>query len=190
MNPFISLYRGIEKDFDLLVLDTEFSRLPFQTEAMRDWANRVEILSVAIACLDTTQTPTGFYAVRNLNRSVIKKCSGFVRQEVLPHLEAASPSVSFNEPTKLKREIRSFLAKRQATSGKPVAIAVDWRGDHLLMNAMFPEGTSFVLLEGLLPVEQAMQSFFTADYCRHNAYHDALAILTGVSSVIESLNVD
>lgn len=190
MDQFIQLYRGIEKDFDLLVLDTEFSRLPFQTEAMSDWANRVELLSVAIACLDATQSPSCLYAVRNLDRSVTGKCSDFVRQEVLPHLEAASPSIRFNERTSLKRGISSFLAKRKTTAGKPVAIAVDWTGDCLLMKSLFPKGTSFLLLEGLLPVEQAMRTFFTEDYSRHNAYHDALAILKGLSGVIQGLNID
>lgn len=178
--PYLLPRPDIERDFDVLFVDTEFSRLPLPSESVYAWATQAVLLSVGVACLDPSVSTPGLYAVRRpIDRKLRERCSGFVRSDVLPHLDAATPSGQFHTTAELEKLLRIFLSDRRRATGKPPAIAVDWPGDAILLGDVLPPGIEVLLLEGMLSIARAMETFFTGDYQRHNAYHDALALRQG-----------
>lgn len=177
--PFLLPYPGIVQEFDVLLVDTEFSRLPLPTESAFAWAQHTELLSLGLTCLEASVTPSGLYAVRPIDKKLRSRCSAFVIDEVLPHLDAATPTARFRSMAELRTQLRGFLSDRRRATGKPPAIGVDWAGDAFLLGDALPPDIDVLLLEGLLSIERAMESFFTDDYRRHNAFHDALALRHG-----------
>lgn len=178
--PFLLPHPGIAREFDILFTDTEFSRLPLPTESMFAWAKHSELLSLGITSLEASVTPSGLYAVRLLDKTLRSRCTSFVIDEVLPHLEAVSPTVRFRSPAQLRKPLATFLSDRRRATGKPAAIAVDWAGDAFLLGEALPPDTDVLLLEGMLSIARAMETFFIErHYRRHNAFHDALALRSG-----------
>lgn len=182
MPSFLTPYPGIDQDYDILILDTEFVRLPLPTEALNEWAERTKTLSVALAALEADD-PDSFYAVREQDPVLLEICPAFVHREVLPHLEAATPTARYQHETQLQQQLADYLAQRQRRDGKPPVYAVDWPGDAHLLEALLPAEPLALLLDELPEVADAMTQFFsTGDYRRHNALHDALAIRQGLQA--------
>ncbi|MES0873710.1 hypothetical protein [Sinimarinibacterium thermocellulolyticum] len=177
--PFILPHPGIAQEFDVLFADTEFSRLPLPTESVFAWVKQTELLSLGITCLEASVTPSGLYAVRPLDKKLRSRCTTFVIDEVLPHLEAVSPTARFRSSAELRKQLRAFLSDRRRATGKPPAIAVDWAGDAFLLGEALPPDIDVLLLEGMPSITRAMDTFFNEDYRRHNAFHDALALRHG-----------
>lgn len=177
--PYLFPQPGIAQEFDILFTDTEFSRLPLPTESVYAWAHQTELLSLGITSLESSLLPSNLYAVRTVTKQLRNRCSAFVRDKVLPHLEVVAPTDRFRSQPELRKPLRGFLSERRRATGKPPAIAVDWVGDAILLAEVLPPDTDVLILEGLLCIDRAKQTFFTEDHHRHNAFHDALSIRHG-----------
>jgi hypothetical protein len=177
--PFLLADHGTARTFDILFVDTEFSRLPLPKESIFTWSENAELLSLGIASLESSLAPSSLYAVRPVDEKLRSRCTAFVVNEVLPHLDAVTPAASFRSMVELRTLLRGFLSARRRATGKPPAIAVDWPGDVYLLGDALPPDIDVLLLEGLLSIERAKESFFTEDYRRHNALHDAMALRHG-----------
>ncbi|NGY05621.1 hypothetical protein [Solimonas terrae] len=174
---FLAPNRDLGRDYDVLFVDTEFSRLPHRHEGIWDWARSVELLSVGITALDSVE-PLVFYATRRLTPQIRRVCSSFVTDEVLLHLDAVASTVRFDAPKGLGEAMTDYLRARSKATGKLPAFAVDWAGDAWLLDPVAPSGTPWILLEDLPGLSTSMDTFFSAQQAvaRHNAYSDAQAL--------------
>lgn len=169
---------ALQQEFDILFVDTEFSRLPLRGEAVWEWAKHVELLSIGISALEAVDPP-GFYAVRELTPQVLERCTAFVEADVLPYLQAVEPMMQFVDSPVLRVALERFLAERHQVTGKPPAFAVDWAGEAWLLDAVMSADSRWVLLEDLPGLTEAVDGFFNEDFVRHNAYNDAVALRHG-----------
>lgn len=169
---------ALQQEFDILFVDTEFSRLPLRGEAVWEWSKHVELLSIGITALEAA-SPQGFYAVRKLTQQVRESCTAFVETDVLPYLLAVEPTMQFSDSAALRLALERFLAERHQATGKPPAFAVDWAGDAWLLDGVMPADARWVLLEELPGLTESVDGFFTEEFVRHNAYNDALALRYG-----------
>lgn len=170
---------GLEQEFDVLVVDTEFTRLPFEKEAIWDWAGKVQPLSVAIVAMNSTQEPPLIYAVLPLNPAGLGQRVPFIDEVVLPALEAAEPTHRCRNEAELGVAISEFLGWRRRVSGKPPLLAVDWIGDAYLVSRLIRGAPQWLLLEGVAEISWALGNGFPEGDTRHNALHDAQAIRRG-----------
>ena len=168
----------LQREFDILFIDTEFSRLQRRGEGVWAWAQDADLLSVGISALGAGGPP-GFYAIRELTPDIRGRCSPFVVTEVLPHLHAVEPMLQFSDWTELKAAIGGFLADRYRASGKHPAFAVDWAGDAWLLDPAMPAAAPWILLEDFPGLPEALDGFFNEDFVRHNAFNEALALRHG-----------
>lgn len=173
-------YRGwaptLLEGFDVLCLDTEFTRLPFAKEAIWSWAEQAKALSIGVAAADNQIEPSGFYAVRRIDAALRRNCTPFVVDEVLPKLHVEAPDVEVVTDRSLADALAAYLDRRGAESGKPQLLAVDWIGDAYLIEAISDARFDWLLLEDVEAVKQALEEQFPQHRSRHNAFHDAQAM--------------
>lgn len=152
-----------------VVVDTEFSRLPYEGESVSEWSASVELLSIGA----TRLVPVGagdFYGVVDHGTAGPWSCSEFTRSHVLPHLLAGcSPGA---EPTaRLAHRFTRWLGLDEG----PVALIVDHAFDVYLVSRLFSPlaQATIVLVSELhgLPDEYWRQPRRR----RHHALHDAQA---------------
>ena len=176
---FVARYPGIQNDFDLVFADTEFSRLPYPTEAMPEWSKRVTLLSVGLTALNSASYPPEFYCHRTLSKKILKECDEFVLSDVVPHLNVVETAIQFSSLSQLKRLMVKFLSNRCGSTGKVPLICVDWPGDATLLSSLSGAASRYMLLEDMPEIDAAMRTFFKSGFVRHNALHDAFAIRQG-----------
>lgn len=182
---FRRLEPGLSERFDILCLDTEFTRLPHPKEAIWNWAEQVRVVSIGVAALDQRVLPATFYGLRKIDRSLRALCTPFVSQEVLPALDAApADSVAATEDD-LVASLQRFLHSRATASGKSPMLAVDWLGDAYLIEALARQHHEWLLLEGVASIAAALGASFPATSVRHNALHDAQAIRAALVDVLD-----
>lgn len=177
-------YAGMQNEFDILCVDTEFSDLPFPKEDIFGWRERAEVLSIGIQALNTTIKPESFYAIRKMNVDVLNKCSKFVRENVIPYINLAESNSTYTSVKDLKNVVAELIELRNAQCNKPIAIASDWIGDSLLLSPLFPEGTIYFDLERLPQIQSTMSEAFGDGLVRHNASHDALVLSAGLAKFL------
>lgn len=182
---FRRLGPGLSEHFDILCLDTEFTRLPHPKEAVWNWSGQARILSLGIAALDARAVPSTFYGIRNVDRSRRSLCTSFVLQEVLPALDAVPADVAAATDRDLAASAHRFLKSRKASSGKPPLLAIDWPGDAYLVEAFSRQRYEWVLVDEMASVAAALGADFPATSVRHNALHDAQAIRTALMAITE-----
>lgn len=166
-----------EREYDIVFVDSEFARLPFKGEHIRDWARTVLALSYAVVPLSDLDAP--FYAVRKLSEDMKADCSDFVASEVMPHMEAARATCRFSTGRQFQKAWKSYLAQRRTASGLPLLLVTDWIGDAYLVEPFLPEDADVLLLDELPAVKRTFETFFTGKLRRHNAMHDAMALRQG-----------
>lgn len=185
---FRRLEQGLSERFDILCLDTEFTRLPHPKEAVWSWAGQARVLSIGVAALDECSLPATFYGVRSVDR-LLPLCTPFVVNEVLPALAAAAVDIEACTDGDLVVSLAHFLRRRAAASGKPPLLAVDWLGDAYLVEAFNGSEHQWLLLEDVQVIQQALDGPLPGGWVRHNALHDAIVVrdqlraMTGVLSV-------
>lgn len=178
--PYLLPESGIEKAYDILVVDTEFTRLPFPKEAVWSWAKSARLLSVALVPLEDAPDPAHLYRFRKPERALLVLCHPFVVEQVVPLLEVAGEGRPFKDEKSLADDLRAYLAARKRLTHKEPALAVDWIGDAYLLASLFPTEPEWLLLDQLPEVDRALTEAFPSHYARHNAYHDAMAIRDGL----------
>lgn len=170
-------YRGwaptLLEGFDVLCLDTEFTRLPFAKEAIWSWAEHAGALSIGVAAAASQTEPRDFYAVRRVDAALRQSCTPFVLEEVLPLLDAAEPQVEAITSRDLAEGLTAYLDRRSVTTGKPQLLAVDWIGDAYLIEALSGARFDWLLLEDVEAIRRALGDQFPPYRIRHNALHDA-----------------
>ncbi|MCX7070051.1 MAG: hypothetical protein NTW01_03520 [Gammaproteobacteria bacterium] len=166
-----------EREFDLLFVDSEFARLPFKGEHIRDWARTVLALSYAVVPLSEGAVP--FYAAKSLTKALQRDCSEFVVAEVLPHMEAADVTCRFSTGRQFQRAWSAYFAKRWEATRLPPLLVTDWIGDAMLVDQHLPDDAHVLLLDELPAVQRTFEGFFTGKLRRHNAVHDAMALRQG-----------
>lgn len=166
-----------EREYDIVFVDSEFARLPFKGEHIRDWARTVLALSYAVVPL--SERDAAFYAIRKLSAEMKGQCSDFVVAEVLPHMEAAQATCRFSTGRQFQKAWKSYLAQRRAASGLPLLLVTDWIGDAYLVEPFLPEDADVLLLDELPAVTRTFEGFFTGKLRRHNAVHDSMALRQG-----------
>lgn len=171
--------------YDILCVDTEFTRLPYPKEAVWNWAEQARVLSIGVAALDQRVVPATFYGVRNIDPSLTTLCTPFVLEEVLPALDAAPADSVAATDRDLAVSLQRFLRSRAAASGKSPLLAVDWLGDAYLIEALAGQHHEWLLLEGMAPIAAALGAAFPATSVRHNALHDAQAIRAALIDVTD-----
>jgi hypothetical protein len=179
MTQVIEVMTAIEREceYDIVFVDSEFARLPFKGEHIRDWARTVLALSYAVVPLSERDAP--FYGVRKLSAEMKGQCSDFVVAEVLPHMDAAQATCRFSTGRQFHNAWKSYLAQRRAASGLPLLLVMDWIGDAYLVEPFLPEDADVLLLDELPAVTRTFETFFSGSLRRHNAVHDALALRQG-----------
>lgn len=184
--PFIRLATDLRERYDILCIDTEFTRLPNPKEAVWGWAAQAKVLSIGIAALDGRAVPATFYGVRRLGHSLKSLCTDFVISEVVPALAAATADIEARTDRDLVASLDKFLRRRGAASGKPPLLAIDWLGDAYLIEAFTGSAHEWLLLDDVAPVALALGAGFPASSVRHNALHDAQAVrlaLVGITDL-------
>ena len=178
MAEFLEVTTALEREaeYDIVFVDTEFTRLPLQKEHIRSWASSTGTISVSAVPLDGG---TPFYAVQNLSKKLRAQCSDFVLTEVLPYIEAAEVTCRFSTPLQFKRAFAGYFKNRLAATERRPLIAVDWIGDAFLLEYMLPAQADILLLDQIPEVERSFEQFFTGSRRRHNAVHDAMALREG-----------
>lgn len=171
--------------YDILCVDTEFTRLPHPKEAVWSWAEQARVLSIGVSALDDRLLPATFYAVRNVDRLLRSLCTPFVVNEVLPALAAAAADIVACTDGDLVVSLAHFLRRRAAASGKPPLLAVDWLGDAYLVEAFSGTEHQWLLLEDVAQVTRALGEGFPASSIRHNALHDAQAVRAALIEVTD-----
>lgn len=169
--------------FDVLCLDTEFTRLPFAKEAIWNWAGQAKALSIGIAAAASQDERSDFYAVRRMDAVLRQHCTPFVLDEVLPKLKAAVPLVEAATEQDLAGALTGYLDRRGAETGRPQLLAVDWIGDAYLVEALSGTRFDWLLLEDVAAVQQALGEQFPLQLSRHNALHDAQAMRGGLEQI-------
>lgn len=183
--PFIRLATDLRERYDILCVDTEFTRLPNPKEAVWSWAAQAKMLSIGVAALDDCAVPASFYGVRKISRSVRSLCTDFVVDEVLPALAAAPADIEGRTDRDLAASLDEFLRRRVAVSGKPPLLAIDWLGDAYLIEALTGREHEWLLLDGVVPVALALGERFPASSVRHNALHDAWAVRSALIEITD-----
>jgi len=186
MKPYLRSYPGIERVYDVLIVDTEFTRLPMAKEAVWSWAAHCRVLSVGIVPLDAAGALGSFYATRKLARQVLSQCVPFVIETVIPRLDDAVALANFGNDAELGAELNHYLDERRRVSGREQLLAVDWIGDAYLLNPFIREEPGWLLIEGIAEIEHALGEGWPAGRSRHNALHDALSIRDGYSAHIKA----
>jgi|GEM_PF-6268713 len=186
MRPYLRSYPGIERVYDVLIVDTEFTRLPMAKEAVWSWAAHCRVLSVGIVPLVAAGEQGSFYATRKLTKQVLTQCVPFVIETVIPRLDDAGASATFGNEADLGIELNHYLDERRQISGREPLLAVDWIGDAYLLNPFIREEPGWLLVEGIAQIEHALGEGWPAGRSRHNALHDALSIRDGYSAHIQA----
>lgn len=182
---FRRLEPGLSERFDILCLDTEFTRLPHPKEAVWNWSGQARVLSIGVSALDDRLLPASFYGVRSVDRQLRSLCTPFVINEVLPALPAAAANIEARTDGDLVVSWVHFLRRRAAASGKPPLLAVDWLGDAYLVDAISGSEHQWLLLEDMAQVNRALGDDFPASSVRHNALHDAQAVRAALIEVTD-----
>lgn len=182
---FRRLEPGLSERFDILCLDTEFTRLPYPKEAVWSWAGQARVLSIGVAALDARSVPSTFYGVRDVDRLLRDLCTSFVLQQVLPALDAAPADIAAATNRDLVASTHRFLKSRRASSGKPPLFAVDWPGDAYLVEAISQQRYEWLLVENMASVAAALGADSPAALVRHNALHDAQAISAALMAITD-----
>lgn len=164
---------GLER----LVVDTEFTRLPYDGEAIAQWARSAELLSIALAPLPGAATAP-FYATRRIDGLLRRRCSAFVIEQVIPALGAASARPFQAGTSEIAAALDAWLAHR------PARLVVDWPGDAYLVEALTGRQYDWLLVDAEPAIEQALGADFPLHATRHNALHDAQAIARGLAAVL------
>lgn len=180
-----TLEPGLSERFDILCLDTEFTRLPKPKEAVWNWSEQARVLSIGIAALDADAGPSTFYGIRNVDRSTKALCTSFVLQEVLPALDAVPADIAAATDRDLASSVHRFLKLRRTSSGKPPLLAVDWPGDAYLVEAFSRQRYEWVLVGEMASVAAVLGADFPATSVRHNALHDAQAIRAALMAITD-----
>ena len=177
---------GVIDDYDVLVVDTEFSRLPLPSESLEDWSGRCVLLSVGICPLSDSGGEATFYARRRLQQTELNKCSDFVVREVLPHLQAAEADIEFRGSAELRQELARWLSERRRLTAKMPAFAADWAGERFLLRSLLPGNTPWVILSLLPDLDVSMSAPRHQNLKRHNALHDAMVQRSAILQMIAS----
>lgn len=172
---FHRLEPGLSERFDVLCLDTEFTRLPLPKEGISDWAQQVRVLSVGVAAISGGAAST-FYVKRRIDRATRLKCTPFVIAEVLPATDSATADAEATTDLEVGTALHRFRDQRQHLTGLPALLAVDWPGDAYLIEAITGEPLNWLLLEGVSEIQQALDRPAPEGWVRHNALHDALMV--------------
>lgn len=186
MKPYLKSYPSIERVYDVLIVDTEFTRLPMVKEAVWSWAAHCRVLSVGIVPLDDAGGQRSFYATRKLTRQVLSQCVPFVIETVIPRLDDAVASAIFSQEAELGLELNHYLDERRRASGKAPLLAVDWIGDAYLLNPLMRDEPNWLLVEGIAQIEHALGEGWPEGRSRHNALHDALSIRDGYRAFLQA----
>lgn len=184
----IPVYRpspGLAAQYDILCIDTEFTRLPHPKEGIWSWAEQARVLSIGISALDQRTELATFYGTRKIDRSLKALCTPFVLQEVLPVLDTVPADVVAATDRDLVVSFQRFLRSRAAASGKAPLLAVDWLGDAYLIETLAKQHYEWLLLEGMAPIAAALGASFPATSVRHNALHDAQAIRVALIDITD-----
>lgn len=186
MKPYLKPYPGIERVYDVLIVDTEFTRLPMVKEAVWSWAAHCRVLSVGIVPLDDAEGEGSFYATRQLTKPVLALCAPFVIETVIPRLDDTAASATFSKESELCLALQVYLDERRRVTGKESLLAVDWIGDAYLLNPLMSDEPNWLLVEGIAQIEHALGEGWPAGRSRHNALHDALSIRDGYFAHIQA----
>ena len=181
---YLMPYPGVEAEYDFLVVDTEFTRLPMKKEAVWSWAEHCRLLAVAIAPLAQSEKPDHFYATRKISKAILSMCNPFVRETVIPSMGASVATVAFDEEANLQSSLKSYLATRRRSTGKPPLLAVDWIGDAYLLRPLFEDEPAWLLLDRVPQIEFALDAGWPAERTRHNALHDAEVIRAAFATTL------
>ncbi len=182
--PFIRLATDLRERYDILCVDTEFTRLPNPKEAVWSWAVQAKVLSIGIAALDGRAVPATFYGVRRLSHALKSLCTDFVISEVVPALAVAPADIEAQTDRDLVASLDKFLRQRAAASGKPPLLAIDWLGDAYLIEAFSGREHEWLLLDDMAPVAAALGECFPASSVRHNALHDAASVRSTLNRIM------
>lgn len=164
----------VEHKFDVLFLDTEFTRLPRAGECADAWRSSINVLSVALVPLNDEAS---FYGIRHpIHRGVTFGCTEFVERHVLPVIHAAPATHHFNTRERLQEAVQSYLRARREKTGRPALVAADWPGDTVLVEAALPDDAQCAVLPELQPLMGGAPYWAMPGRYRHNALHDAQAL--------------
>lgn len=168
---------GLERDFDILMLDTEFSRLPAPGESFTGWRMDVVLLSVGVAAAAEVAGVQGeYYAYRRITTDERAVCSAFTIEHVLPWLDNPRGDEA-PTPVELIGFLGRFVRKRAATVGKPLAVCATYIGDLLLTLPAFPRDTRIVLSDELADLPELEATYLRENGARaHHALEDARAL--------------
>jgi hypothetical protein len=181
----LRLTPGLAARYDILCVDTEFTRLPHPKEAVWNWAEQAKVLSIGVSALDDRSLPATFYGARTLDQLLRSLCTPFVINEVLPALTAVTADIEARTDGDLVIALAHFLRRRADVSGKPPLLAVDWLGDAYLVEAFSGSEHQWLLLEDVVQVTRALGEDFPASSVRHNALHDAQAVRAALVEVTD-----
>lgn len=172
---FRRLEPGLSERFDILCLDTEFTRLPLPKEGINDWARITRVLSVGIAAV-SGYAPETLYVKRRVDRGTRKISSPFVVEQVLPVMGCAPADLEADTDAEIGEALRGFQEQRRYRTGLPAVFAVDWSGDAYVIETVTGEGCDWLLLDDLPEIQRAFDGLMPEGRARHNALHDALMV--------------
>lgn len=168
----------------LLFVDTEFSRLPLMDESMAEWAARARLLSVGVIVHDDRLRESlieQFYAVTRLSLPLLRECSEFTRNAVLPRLDAHNAQLNFANAAELAAALHALWTRLSARDGEAPVVVLDWYGEAALVAPLLPAEARLVLIDQLPDVRQRQRGIFNPRP-RHNALDDAHSMRDGFLS--------
>lgn len=177
-------YRGMQDDYDLVIVDTEFTRLPGIDEPVAQWLEQTQLLSLAMLGLDEQLQPARLYGTRKMDARLFAQCPPFVREQVLPKLDAEPVTGTFDDASELREPIAEFLDQRARQSGKAVALVADWPGDLRILDTFEFKEVAHIHVGNVVEVAYAMAEEFNDQLLRHNAMHDAVVIAIGLRNYL------
>lgn len=157
----------------LVAVDFEFTRLPLPTESMSDWLRYVSILSVG--CSPIAAPDAGWYGTMHLSSYLLRQCSAFVNESVIPARSAAEPDGEFKFEDRLASALLSYFARTRRALGKPIAAVSTYGGDHMLLRRLLGDYCPDIYFPSpavLIPS--------APDLIEHNALCDAKALARGI----------
>lgn len=168
--------RALLETHQLVTLDFEFTRLPFEGESWSDWLSQVIILSIGMA---GGGPPTvRFYAKVRWRWGLRKACDPWTAENVLPAMKEAKHAFLWDEEADIPARLLEVLDFYTRRGGKPIALVSNWGGDLLLIHKLLGEASPLLLLAEF-PVDQVFagsQEESWEGLVRHNALHDAIQL--------------
>lgn len=172
----IALFSEVDlKAHAAIALDFEFSRLPLPGEAMRQWVERVEILSIGLAPVGKGKT---FYAAAGMSDRRVSACSEWTRENVIPLLLRRPLDRTWSTPPQLRHHLVEYLLQAESAESRPLVVVADWPGDLMLFHHVLRHLSPRLALA--LPENDAVAPWRAdperarAGLIRHNALDDAV----------------